>query len=202
ARATRPAHPTPSSPCHTPRNPTTKTAAGTYKAPPKGIPYNARHSDRSPHLALGILDRLGNGFVRIVDVGLIKQAYLFVESLEPRFDNLVDHIRGLPLGSVLVGKYFLLAPDQVRVEAGRLDRLRIGGCPVHRKHAAEALEPLALASRLQRHENPDLSEAWLDGIVHVAANDAICDGQRGCSSQRHVLADLGNRVGNPLCQRD
>src|SRR5262249_14529892 len=24
----------------------------------------------------------------------------------------------------------------------------------------------------------------------------------GCSSQRHVLADLGNRVGNPLCQRD
>jgi len=48
---------------------------------------------------------------------------------------------------------------------------------------------------------PDLSEALLDGIVHVAANHAACDRQRGCSSQRHVLTDLGDRVGNALGER-
>src|SRR5437899_5232811 len=157
------------------------SSAGPF-IPVEGITYKAGHLDRSTHLALGILDRLGDGFVRIVDVGLIEQAYLFVETLEPRFDDLVDHIGGLSLGSVLVGKYFLLAPDQVRVEAGSLDRLGIGGSHVHRKHAAEALELLTLASRLQRHEYADLSEALLDRIVHIAANHAVCDRQRGCSS--------------------
>src|SRR5262245_65585203 len=62
------------------------------------ITDKARHLDRRAHFTLGFLERLGNCLVRIVDVGLIEQAYLFVESLEPGFDDLADQIRGFALG--------------------------------------------------------------------------------------------------------
>ena len=51
---------------------------------------------------------------------------------------------GFPCGLELVGQDVLLAPDHLRIEAGRIDRLRIGGGDVHRDHAAEALELVGL----------------------------------------------------------
>src|SRR5262245_63201418 len=68
------------------------------------IAHKPRNLDRSADLALHVLDRLRNTLVRIMDEGLIKQAHLLVKSLEPRFDDLVDHIRGFFMSLILVGK--------------------------------------------------------------------------------------------------
>jgi len=67
---------------------------------------------------------------------------------------------------------------------------------VHRDHAAEALELIGLAGGLQRHKDPDLAETFLDRVVDVAGDGALPHRQRGCPPQRHVLADLGNGVGD------
>src|SRR6516225_11857172 len=47
------------------------------------VTHKPRNLDRRTDLALRILDRLGNALVRIVDEGLIDQAHLLVEGLEP-----------------------------------------------------------------------------------------------------------------------
>src|SRR6478672_6449052 len=47
------------------------------------VAHKPRHLDRRADLALRVLDRLGNALVRIVDEGLIDQAHLLVEGLEP-----------------------------------------------------------------------------------------------------------------------
>src|SRR5262245_31123724 len=47
------------------------------------VAHKARDLDRAADLALGFLDRLGHALVRFVDKGLIEQAYLLVEGLEP-----------------------------------------------------------------------------------------------------------------------
>src|SRR5213080_3702481 len=82
------------------------------------------HPDRTANLARGVLDGLGNALVGLVDKGLIEQADLLIESLEPRFDDLVDDIRRLSLRLVLVGKDLLLPPNDIGIERGSIDRLR------------------------------------------------------------------------------
>src|SRR5215467_8381702 len=47
------------------------------------IAHKARDLDRATYLALGFLHRLGHALVRFMDEGLIEQAYLLVEGLEP-----------------------------------------------------------------------------------------------------------------------
>src|SRR5262252_197607 len=47
------------------------------------VAHKPRHFDWRADLALRVLDCLGNALVRIVDEGLIDQAYLLVEGLEP-----------------------------------------------------------------------------------------------------------------------
>src|SRR5262249_33595510 len=74
---------------------------------------------------------------------------LFVEGLEPRLDDLVDHGCGLSLGAKFVSKYALLARHDGRVEAGRINGERTCGCDVHRDLAAKFREFLGLALRLQ-----------------------------------------------------
>ena len=46
---------------------------------------------------------------------------------------------------------------------------------MHRDHAAEALELVGLAGGLQRDQDPDLAEALLDRVVHIAGDDAVAD---------------------------
>ena len=76
------------------------------------------------------------------------------------------------------------------------------GRDMHRKHSTETLELVARAGRFQRHNDSDLAEAFVDGIVYVAADDAVCDRQGGRPSQRHVLTDFGDGVSNGLGDGD
>src|SRR5512144_685141 len=127
---------------------------------PERIAHEPGHLDRAADLALGFLDRLRHALVRLVNERLIEQADLLVEGLEPRFDDLVDHIRRLSLRLVFVREHLFFAPDHIGIETGRIDRLRVGGGDMHRDHAAEALELVALAGRLHCDEHPDLAETF------------------------------------------
>ena len=133
-----------------------------------------------------------------MDKGLIEQADLLIESLEPRFDDLVDDIRRFSLRLVLVGKDLLLPPNDIGIERGSIDRLRIGRGDVHCHHASKAGKLVGLSGRLQRHDHPDLAQALVDGVVNITGNHAIADRQARCPPQRHVLTDFGNRLGNSL----
>src|SRR6266851_8708511 len=57
------------------------------------VAHVASDLDRSSGLALSFFHCLRHAPFRRVDEGLIKQTDLLVEGLEPRFDDLVDHIR-------------------------------------------------------------------------------------------------------------
>src|SRR3981189_562934 len=65
--------------------------------------HEAGDLDRAADLAFGFLQRLGDRLGRIVDIGLLEQAGLLVEGLEPRFDDLGNDIVGLALLAELVG---------------------------------------------------------------------------------------------------
>ena len=53
----------------------------------------------------------------------------------------------------------------------------------------------------ERDQNADLAEALDHGIVHVAADHAFADRKLAGAAERHVLADLGNRLGNRFRHR-
>src|SRR4029079_13384356 len=118
------------------------------------------------------------------------------------FDYPFAHIRRLSLRLVLVREHILLAPDYLRVETGGIDSLGIGRSDMHRDHAAEALEFVGLARGLKRHQDPDLAEALLDRVVHIAGDDAGPDRYLRRPPERHVLADLGDGVGNRVGDGD
>src|SRR3981189_2740791 len=65
--------------------------------------HEAGDLDRAADLAFGFFQRLGDRLGRIVDIGLLEQAGLLVEGLEPRFDDLGNDIVGLALLAELVG---------------------------------------------------------------------------------------------------
>ena len=109
---------------------------------------------------------------------------------------------GLPCCLELVGEHVFLARDHRRIEAGGIDRLRIRGRDMHGDHAAERGKFVGLAGRFERDQHADLAETVGHRIVHIGADRALADRERGGAAQRHVLADLGDRVGDRLGNRD
>src|ERR1700719_3412900 len=75
------------------------------------VAHEARELDRRTDLTLGLFQCLRHALARVVDIGLIEEADLLVECLEPGLDNLVDDIGGLSLRPKLVGKHILFARD-------------------------------------------------------------------------------------------
>ena len=67
---------------------------------------------------------------------------------------------------------------------------------MHRDHAAEAGKLVRLAGRLERDQNADLAETVAHRIMHIGADRALADRQRCGAAQRHVLAYLGDGVGD------
>src|SRR5271166_2190538 len=65
---------------------------------------------------LGLFDRLSDGLGGIVDISLIEEANLLIEGLQPRFDNLLEHVRRF--AGVLLGQHRALARNRRRVEPG------------------------------------------------------------------------------------
>src|SRR5689334_24957046 len=76
-----------------------------------GKPHEAGDLDRPADLSLGFLERLRDRLLVVVYVGLLEQADLLVEGLEPRFDDLGNDVFGLALLAELVGEHVLLALD-------------------------------------------------------------------------------------------
>src|ERR1700761_6140434 len=171
-------------------------AAGSVDAFAQGIADETAELNRSADLTFGLFKRLGYGLLVVENERLLDQTNFLVESLQSRLDDLLDDIRGFALRLGLVRQYALLAFDRGRVEAGRIDRLRIGGCDVHGHHAADRLELIGIAGRLQRHNDADAAEAVGHRTMHVASHYPFADRKSCGPAQRHVLADLGDGISN------
>src|ERR1700746_663602 len=99
----------------------------------ESIAHKARDLHGAADLTLSFLHGLRYRLAGVVDEGLLEQADFLVESLQARFDDLLDHVLRLALLAILVGEHVLLALDDFRVEARRIECLRIGGGDVHGK---------------------------------------------------------------------
>ena len=73
---------------------------------------------------------------------------------------------------------------------------------MHRDHAAEARQFVGLAGGFERDQHADLAQTVDHRIVHVGADRALADRQSRRAAQCHVLADLGNGVGDGIGNRD
>src|SRR5215216_621465 len=62
-------------------------------------------------LALSFLHRLRDRLAAVVDERLLEEADFLVEGLETGLDDLLDHVLGLALLTILVGKHILFALD-------------------------------------------------------------------------------------------
>ena len=146
-----------------------------------------------PTLPSASFSACADALLVVVDERLLEQGLLLVEGLQPRLGDLLDHRLGLALLAELVGQNVLLALDDRRIDAGRIDRERIGRRDMHRDLPAERRKLVRLAGRFQRDQHADLAEPFGDRVVHVAADHALPDRQHGRAAQRHVLADGGDR---------
>src|ERR1051326_1537180 len=82
--------------------------------------------------AFALLECLGDALLVVEDEWLLQQADFLVEGLEPRLDDLVDHVRRLTLRLGLVGQHVALALHRRGIEAWRIDGLWIGRGDLHR----------------------------------------------------------------------
>ncbi len=133
-----------------------------------------------------------------MDVSLIEQADLFVIGLQPRLDDLLDHRGGLALRLEFFGEHVLLARDCSGIEPRGVDRLRIGRRDMHRKLPAKRSEFVGLAGGFERHQDAHLAGAVDHRVVHIAADRALADRKPGGAAERHVLADLGDGLGDVI----
>src|SRR5262245_55976334 len=157
--------------------------------------------DRSTHLAFGFLQRLRHTLLVIENKWLLQQTNFLVERLESRLDDLIDYVSRFALLLELVGKHILLTLHNGRIERCGIERQRFGGCNVHRDLATNRRQFVGLATRFERHDHPDLAQAIGNRVVYVGTDHSLPDGQGGGPAQRHVLADLRDRVGNRLRHR-
>ena len=73
---------------------------------------------------------------------------------------------------------------------------------MHGDLTAERGQFVLVAGGFERDQHADLAEAVGDRIVQVAADRARIDRKHGGAAQRHVLADLGDAVGQRLGNSD
>ncbi len=178
-----------------------KISSGPIDALTEGVPHKPRDLNRRLSIGFRLLERLRHAPVGVMNERLIQQANFLVEGLKPGFDHLLDYMRrfSLPLG--LIGQHFSFAPYQIRIKAGWIERLRIGGGNVHCDLTAETRERLACCSRLQPHNDADFTQTLIHRIMSVGRYHALAHRERCSPPQRHVLADLGNGVGDRLIHR-
>jgi hypothetical protein len=69
---------------------------------------------------------------------------------------------------------------------------------MHRKLPAQCGELVGLAGGFQRDQHAHLAGAVDHRVVHIAADRALADRKPGGAAERHVLADLGDRLGDVL----
>ena len=67
---------------------------------------------------------------------------------------------------------------------------------------AEGLELVGIAGEFERDDHADAAEPVGHRIVHIARDHALADRKLGGAAQRHVLADLGDGVGNGVGDGD
>src|SRR5271166_7199256 len=163
------------------------------------IADEAGDGDRRADPRLRLLDRLGDALGGIVDVGLIEQAHLLVESLEAGLDDLVDDVGGL--AGVLLGEHRAFALNERRIDAAGVERDRARGGDVHRDLPPEGDERVASALRLEGGDDADPAEALDYLAVHILADRPLGDPQALDAAQGHVLADRGDGVGDRLGDR-
>src|SRR5262249_61666887 len=97
------------------RDLSSKIRARTIDAFSERIVHETRDLDGTADLAFGILQRLGDALVGIMNIGLLQQADLLVESLEPGLDDLDDRRLRLALSAELVGENIFLARHPLRL---------------------------------------------------------------------------------------
>src|SRR5215813_7070442 len=128
-----------------------------------------------------------------MNIGLLQQADLLVECLEPGLDNLGDRRLRFALSAELVGQNFFFTCHHLRVETARIDGLRTGCGNMHRNLTAKRSEFVLLSWRFQRHDHAPLAETFRHRIVYIAADRARRDRDLSGATQRHVLPDGGDR---------
>ena len=72
---------------------------------------------------------------------------------------------------------------------------------MHRHHTADGLELIGIAGRLQRHDHADAAEAVGHRTMHITSDHALADRKASGAAQCHVLADLGDGVGDRIRNR-
>src|SRR5271170_1124752 len=117
----------------------------------------AGDGDRRADRFLGLFDRLSDGLGGIVDISLIEEADLLIKGLQPRFDNLLEHVRRL--AGALLGEHRALARDRRRIEPGGVERDRAGSGDMHRELAAEHSQPSLIAGGFEPDDDPDSAAA-------------------------------------------
>ena len=65
---------------------------------------------------------------------------------------------------------------------------------MHRQKAAEGLELVGFARQFERDQHADAAESVGHRTVHIARDHTFADRQFGGAAQRHVLADLRDRL--------
>src|SRR5664279_2308964 len=93
--------------------------------------------DRATDFAFGFLKRLRDGLFVVEDKRLLDQTDFLVKSLQTGLDDLLYHVFRLALLAEFVGQHIFLALYQSRVEAGLVERLRIGRAHMHGQLAAK-----------------------------------------------------------------
>ena len=153
----------------------------------------ARDLDRPADLAFGFLQRLPDALLVVEDERLLEQRLLLVEGLQPQLGDLFDHRLGLALLAELVGQDVLLALDHRRIDAGGIDRDRIGRGDMHRDLPADSPRVRRPCRTTSARPARRSCRARRNLVVHVARDHALPDRQHGGAAQRHVLADRGDR---------
>ena len=135
---------------------------------------------------------MSDALLVVEDEGLLEQGLLLVEGFQARLGDLLDHRFGLALLAEFVGENVLLALHDRRIDAGSIDRDRIGRRDVHRDLPPDRGKLVGLARRLQCDQHADLAKSFGHLIVHIGRNHALPDRQHSSAAQRDVFADGGD----------